>query len=1101
MPTKIIPENVPEFTAEYLRLVKADLADSQNRLDKLPKEERRGLTLETLRYFHCGFLPDWVNTKSRAELACGLYVNEYGKQKPLPPPSPRIIIPTLSGEHFNAVATSTSRPSMPNRYWKQHVGSMELFCDPENLNAADTIIIVEGEIDAMSIWQASQGKIAAVAILGCKNWTKTLLPKLKDLRGKRFILLLDADAAGCESAKDLSNELLQRKFHVISKKLYDALSPEEQNSFGKKVDANEILRDKSCDGGSYLHNLLNKIIRDAKNDFTELEEEIARQSKNPFGDGTEPDIPVTPTKKPARQSSEISEADGDTIRDEIRLILRDYLPAKILPTRDEWFKVGCIMKRYGFEFADFDAWSRDDSRYNASDCKTQWNSFKTADELGDSGYKIGTLIEFAQKYSGYSTKKKSADRRADSGENNDFDAKINSFEAELKKAEKALADFDEEKNVALELLSKVETFASETVFAPEIVNAAAFAYVFDKQAFSNFRREVKLYGDKHKEEKVSVNDWLASVKYEAGKVKDRRSSLTTRQKQIQAQIGSLKFANENDAIKNFTVPENYEISENGIFKISGDNDVEVCTRPVIINSLNQTVEDETFKYGLTYMTAEGKWHKIPATEAAIVFNSRKLVDLANHGLPVTSQNANLLVEFLDAFRAKNEINFPLTKIVPRCGWYRFNDVDYFVDPRRPCTIQDDGKNVRVVVDDESQFAKSLKKSGNLEQWKKAYALAKNSPVARFMVAAAIAPPLLKILGERNFVLYVRAPTRAGKTTGLVLISSVIGDEKIIRSFDATKNGLAGAAADVNDYPFLIDEKQVADNRLQNLFDDIVYSLANGISRTKLNKNSTLRKMHDWRTVPVMTGETQLLDDNVTGGAFTRSISIKIPEKILSAEDCRIIRDIVKENYGHAFPLVIDKIFELGFEKIKLSFKNAVEIFINANPDVLPEYCRYMAVLTIADALLNFAIGKEPNFDGALFGSYENADEVFPFVPTFAEIDDTARERDFVMGFIAQNQTRFERPHSATEGIQVIYGLLNDNDGFSYVTVKALRDACKIEEFDYQKLVDDLIADGFFVPDDTQEKDRKKSRQSVTKRIGRTVTRCFRIPNIFLNPEW
>lgn len=70
---------------------------------------------------------------------------------------------------------------------------MELFCDPDTLKA-DTLVVVEGEIDAMSIWQATQGKVTVAAILGCDNWKCTLLPKIPDLRGKRLILLLDADA-------------------------------------------------------------------------------------------------------------------------------------------------------------------------------------------------------------------------------------------------------------------------------------------------------------------------------------------------------------------------------------------------------------------------------------------------------------------------------------------------------------------------------------------------------------------------------------------------------------------------------------------------------------------------------------------------------------------------------------------------------------------------------------------------------------------------------------------------------------------------------------------------------------------------------------------
>ena len=116
------------FDAEYLRLIKLDIAEAQSHLDDLPERDRRGLTLETLRHFACGYLPNWILTKSRAEFTCGLYVkNLTGEPKHLPPPSERIIIPTPSMQHFNAVATSSARLKMSKDFWKQHAGTMELF--------------------------------------------------------------------------------------------------------------------------------------------------------------------------------------------------------------------------------------------------------------------------------------------------------------------------------------------------------------------------------------------------------------------------------------------------------------------------------------------------------------------------------------------------------------------------------------------------------------------------------------------------------------------------------------------------------------------------------------------------------------------------------------------------------------------------------------------------------------------------------------------------------------------------------------------------------------------------------------------------------------
>lgn len=396
------------FDAEYSRLIKCDIADAQAHLTDLPENQRRGLTLETLRHFGCGYLPNWILTKSRAEFACGLYVKELTDEpKHLPPPSERIIIPTLSMQHFNGVATSSARFKMSNDFWKQHAGSMELFGDSDTLNS-DLIVVVEGEIDAMSIWQCSGGEIAAVAILGCGNWKKTLLPKIKDLRGKKLLLLLDADAAGKKSANKLLDELLARGCLAVIKYLYDALPKDEQNFFGWKVDANSILTTR---GNEFLNQLLLKIIANAEPDFKALEERIAQQNLFMQEQSAQRSPEFTlPISKHASQSAQealqgVDSAPNDRNRDEIRRILRDFVHAKNL-TRDEWCSVGMILRRYDFSLEDFQAWSKDDSRYSADSCAAQWKSFKSAEKLQDKGYTVATLIKIAKQF-GYKLPKQS----------------------------------------------------------------------------------------------------------------------------------------------------------------------------------------------------------------------------------------------------------------------------------------------------------------------------------------------------------------------------------------------------------------------------------------------------------------------------------------------------------------------------------------------------------------------------------------------------------------------------------------------------------------------------------------------------------------------
>ena len=779
----------------------------------------------------------------------------------------------------------------------------------------------------------------------------------------------------------------------------------------------------------------------------------------------------------------------------VRRMLDFISPSSL--TYDEWLAVGMALKNTGCDCSDWENWSRTDERFKDGECESKWNGFNR------DGYDIGTMYHFAEP-NGYDAQEifrewhelYPTQRKISTKKNTDDDSnsKMASLKAKLLEINKALADSDTEKDKALENLRAVKVFDSDTVFSDEIITAGAFARLFDKQAYSNFKREIKLFGDKNRDKKATVNDWVAVVRDKADLISSRRSELSIQRNEILAQIKSFSFVADDDTLASIVFPPEYSISTDGIEKITGESMTTICRRPVIIFSKFFDVEEKNYKLTLAYMTTAGKWKKLPATEAASIFDKNKLIVLSNKGLPVTSVNALNLVDYLDAFHALNENNLPLTYTVPRCGWYTFNGSLFFIDPRKHFSVADEGENFNVVVDSQSQFAKTLCQVGNLELWKKAYQLAKKSPVARIMVAAAVAPILLKILGERNFLLYIVAPTRAGKTTALYLGASAVGSEKMIRSFDATKNGLAGAAADVSDYAFLIDEKQVADNRLKEQFDNLVYALANGIGRTKLSKDSTLKKLQDWRTIAIMTGETLLLSDNVTGGANTRLLSIKVSKEILSAADCKAIREIIKENCGLAFPLVINKVFELGFDNLRKWYKEIADSFSNIYSDLLPDYCRYIAILTLADGLLNSALGT----NNALAEAKLCAKEIFKLIPTVAEISDVVREKEFVRGFVAQNQSRFVGGNVELDRMQAFFGKL-DTD-YIYIAAKALQDACNADKFDYKKLVDDLIADGFFTPADTIAKERKAPYPFVQKKLGKVNTRCYRIKRSIFDGE-
>ena len=825
---------------------------------------------------------------------------------------------------------------------------------------------------------------------------------------------------------------------------------------------------------------------------------------------------ITPTPKPAR-TLDVTFDDNDADLKEFRIRRMLDCISVADGEYEKWFNVGtALYNEFGGSnegLALWEQWSSTQPEYTPDkpgySCSDKWKTF----HYDPNGYAVGTLYQYATE-GGYDEKDTQHEYYQlypeKSKRNQNGSAQIEDLRAELTDKNNQLAVFEDEKKKALakfndEILT-LETFDATTLSADDVINCVAIVRLYEPEGYTSLRQRIKAARDDG-EKTIYLDDLGSKTKRRAEKIKAHYDSLVARKNELIAAIRTQCFVSANqDELAGYVIPQNYSISDLGVERFNGKTNELICRRPVIIKGRVYDTDKKIFLIEASYKHAEGKWRTIKPQERATIFNARKLVELSNLGLPVTSQNAGALVTYLDCFFADNEKRLPMSYIVPRCGWHEFHDTKVFIDPRRDCDIEAEGKKITCAVSDASEFAKHLRTKGSIDEWRKAYQLAKKSPVARAVVAASVAAPLLDIVGERNFMLYLKARTRAGKTTAMLLGASAIGDEKIIRSFDSTKNGLVGAAADVNDFAFLIDEKQVADGRLKENLADLVYALGNGVGRTRLNRDSTLKKLHDWRTIAIASGETDLLPENATDGADTRLLTLHAPDTILSADDCKVIRGITKDNYGHALPLVIDEIKTIGKVVLVGMFNQMVDTYATKFKDMLPEHCRYMAVITLADALLNSALGVDtvtlpdgkkvkPSDDAII-----NLGKVFSLIPTAKDISATDHEKDFVRGFILQNQGKFIGGNIPIERMQAIYGKLRDDDGYTYITTRALQDACKIAGFDYRKLAADLAAVGFFEPADSVEKNRKNANNTVVKRFTKdsVSARCYRIQNAILD---
>ena len=181
--------NNVDSNCQILQLIHDDIARAQENLDSLPEGARRGLTLDTLREFGCGFIGDWTSPKSR--------IGNYYET-----PTPRLIIPTANHYLARLIVPVENFPESQRRYIKPkaHAGTKEPFNLPaalEDLEKTPTkiLVVTEGEIDAMSIYQCAPLPIVATG--GTSGWQK-LLAELKaggygTSKTIRLLIMFDPD--------------------------------------------------------------------------------------------------------------------------------------------------------------------------------------------------------------------------------------------------------------------------------------------------------------------------------------------------------------------------------------------------------------------------------------------------------------------------------------------------------------------------------------------------------------------------------------------------------------------------------------------------------------------------------------------------------------------------------------------------------------------------------------------------------------------------------------------------------------------------------------------------------------------------------------------
>ena len=149
----------------------------------------RGISLETLKKFHVGFIPNW-------------------RAKQNAPTSPRLIIPVWSGGYL-ARDTRPNLTEQQAKYSKMRVGKTRLFNSGALKQNLKPVFIVEGELDALSIIDAGG---QAVGLGSIANIGKLIEAVKAELPKVPLIIQLDNDLRGRQAEQKLIESLKNLKF-------------------------------------------------------------------------------------------------------------------------------------------------------------------------------------------------------------------------------------------------------------------------------------------------------------------------------------------------------------------------------------------------------------------------------------------------------------------------------------------------------------------------------------------------------------------------------------------------------------------------------------------------------------------------------------------------------------------------------------------------------------------------------------------------------------------------------------------------------------------------------------------------------------------------
>lgn len=332
---------------------------------------------------------------------------------------------------------------------------------------------------------------------------------------------------------------------------------------------------------------------------------------------------------------------------------------------------------------------------------------------------------------------------------------------------------------------------------------------------------------------------------------------------------------EGEFIADAASGNSYKVTTDGVFQLhQGKQPLKLCD-PIELVARTRDKDGLNWGVWIRFKDDDGKVHEL-ILRRKLFSQGRKVEELlqsaglrifslsGNSGRCALAEFFNLVPKTLPSALSVNYGGFPTDKF------------DSFVFGNEVVKLP----NAEPLILEDKEAAATLNEKGTLEDWQRKVSVpALHSTRLMFGLCAAMAAPLLPIVGIPSTIFHFFGKRGKGKTSILRAAISVFGDEERLLTWNATDNGLEGLAQVHNNQPLILDEiGQATDKAIES-----VYDLTNGVEKSRKSRDAKLRKPTRWKINILSSGEHSLTgikkqkarrgDSGTSSGELVRFICI------------------------------------------------------------------------------------------------------------------------------------------------------------------------------------------------------------------------------------